>query len=423
MAFPTTISTGARANERGCGGPFLSSAGYVYVLLNDDTTTANIRAFKATDPTSSFSNVGTDFAVTSGNDVFYIDAVQDGDTLHVVTVDSSSSPLTDIRYHVFDMSSDTWTTTNETIKNDATPVAAANLRARIALRSDGDIIVLYNGTDAASMGTDYNRVYYARKESGSWTIDVAVDNGGAANWYAGGIVVGSSDRMHFYFGNDTGSAAYQRCLTSANALQAFPSAFDATANSLLESVICQRGTSYDDSGTQRVRYPSIDSTISVLNSAKCDSADTPTMSLDADITGTLTGAGAIHRASFSADGTTLYLAWVNSGNSDIYTTSNADDAGWPTTPTVFYTGTCTSVFTNIYQRGNDVVLAMVFVETDPKYTESVLRTVSSYTSADASITATASATWNGKSTAASNLNQAATAALTWNGAANSASAL
>jgi hypothetical protein len=415
MAFPTTISTTFGASL-GFSGPFLSSGGNVYVITISNTGGDDLRAYKATDPTSSFTAVGTDVSVTSGDAIQGVSIVQSGDNLHVVSVDGSAANK-DLRYHVFSMSSDSWTTSNELIKDNATPVTGfVPYPVSISIRSDGDVIVLYNGSSVANMGNDRERVVYARREAGVWTIDVAVDNGGATNWIAGAVVIGSSDRMHFFFVDDGASDAYQRALTSANSLQAFPASYDTVINTG-DTVQEQKGISYVSGANTKVRYPCVDGNVNELNSAKCDSADTPTMSEDTDITGATSFAQADNAASFAADGTTLWNTFIQASTSDIFTQSNADDGGW-SAPASFYAGTVTKIYTNVYTRGSDTVLAMVFTETDPKYHEKVLSSAGNA----ASLTAAATLTWTGASTAAVPFSDTAVGALTWNGKTTAASA-
>ena len=420
MALPVTI-TGllvATTNIETLTKPFLSSAGNVYVF-GKGTTTNLLRAFKATDPTSSFSNVGSDVTVTSTNQIRAVDAVQSGDEIHVVTSDAAAASSVDLRYHVFNMSSDTWTTSNEAIVTGYALVALATaIHAAINIRSDGDVIVLYNG--AALSGLD-EAVYYARRESGSWTADVIVSTAGSTqNWYAGGIVRGSSDRMHFFFINDDVNDAYQRTLTSANSLETLPASYDTSINSTQISTLAT-GTSYESGGVTKVRYPQEDSTGVILLSAKMDSADTPTVSTDADITGTTDIESGSHRASFAADGTTLWNTFVQTTTSDMFTQSNANDGGW-STPASFATINSNGVRTNIYNRGGSVVIAMVYNDSsNPVYNEKLLKSAAAI---DTDPTATL--TWGGEAVSAGSsdgaLDSDAAASLTWGASSTSSGA-
>jgi len=361
MALPVTI-TGLVGNLLTTSQPFISSSGNVYVFGRDSSDTDLLRAFKATDPTSSFSNVGTDVDVQSGGTwpIVAIAAVQISDVIHIVTVVSFDLNNNSIYYHTFNMATDAWVTTNEGVKtNYLAATTDATKAISISARSDGDIIVIYNGSKEASMGSDYDRVKYARREGGTWTIDVALDSGGADHWYASGLVIGSSDRMHFFFVNGDLFDMFQRTLTSANVLETLPSAFDTSITATLLHTV-QQGASYDDGGTQRVRYPVYDSTSSTINSAKLDSANAPTVTQDTDITGSTSVTVTQMVSSFSADGTTLWHTFASVTDGDLYTQSNEDDAGW-STPAEFYDDTdgVNGIRTNVYTRGSSVVLAMV----------------------------------------------------------------
>jgi len=410
MAFPTSVGNFV---DRGCGGPFLSSGGNVYIIGTAPGDTTKLSAYKATDPTVSFSNVGTDFAMTSGSGIGVLAATQVGDNIHVATHDAASATTNQIRYHIFSMSSDTWTTTNEAIKgtNFSTVSASTTIYGLgISLRSDGDVIVIYQGPLVANMGSDRERVYYARREAGVWTVDVALDNGGATHWYVGGVVIGSSDRMHLFFQDNGAADGYQRCLRSANTLETFPTAFELGLQGS-SGAMKARGASYDSAGTIKVRFPDYSGTANEIDTGECDSADTPTMSNSSDITGASSASQNANRSSFAANGTTLWHAYADTAG-DIDAQSNANGGGW-SAPAVFYAGTVQEVYTNVYTRNGDTVLAIVFDETGTKYTEKVLSTAGNALSA----TATATLTGSGAATAAVPFTAAAAATLTGRGAA------
>lgn len=430
MAFPTTISTSG-GDFGGCK-PVISSGGNVYVLTVDSTASAKLAMFKATDPTSSFSAVGTNPTVTSGNPIQVVQVYQVGDNLHVATADWGAITSVDIRYHVFSMSSDTWTTTNETIKSGVS-IIVGYFGLGLCVRSDGDVIVSYNGASSRVMGTDYARVYYARKEA-SWTVDVSLDNGGATDWVNLGAVAGASDRTHFIFQDDIANDGYQRTLTSANSLQSFPSSFDADMHTTGTFSI-QGGASYVSGATTKVRYPYASSSVAEIDVMRLDSSDTPTPAVDSDVSGTINAAQSSFRVSMAANGTDLYLSFIDN-SVDIYYTSNADGAGWAT-PTLFLTGSYSKTYINVYDRGGSTVLAFVYVDStnsDVIYNEVTLAAGTtnaafdmdaaatltmagrSTASSNLSSAAVASAAFNGRSTAATNLDADAAASVTWTGA-------
>lgn len=354
MAFPTTIS-GLQVNAQYFTRPFSSSAGNVYVFGRSSSATDDLAAFKATDPTSSFSGVGSNVEVVAGVAIAAVSAFQVGDIIHVVTGVGVASGY-HVYYHVFDMSSDTWTTTKEAVKTGYTLFNASQegKSVGIVVRSDGDVIVTYNGQTASSQG----RVFYARREGGSWTIDVSLDNA-AANWLVGGVALGSSDRAHFFFSNFSSDDEYQRTLTSANSLQTLPSSYDTSVNSAGREH--DSPVAYVSGGVTKVRYAYHDALTGNISVAKFDSADTPTVTTDVDISGSESVANIYFSSSLSVDGTTLWHTFIRSLDSDIWTQSSEDGAAW-STATEFYddAAAVTSLRTNVYARGGNYVIGIVY---------------------------------------------------------------
>ncbi len=369
MAFPTNIDTSSTATLvlKGIGGPFVSSAGSVYVILSPSTH--NIGARKATDPATSFAAAGTDVDVSSvSSAVKTVAAFQLGSDIHVATTHNNTTSYI-LRYHVFSMASDTWTITNEAVTNYTVesnyPTSRANSTG-IHVRSDGDVILHYTGAFGTSMGTNYNRVYYARREAAAWTVNVGLDAGGATDYISGDAVKGASDRTHFFWFLGASSGLRSRTLTSANALEAAEDSITFSAGAYP-----QRGTSYVSGANTKVRYPYINGT--AFNAALADSADDPTYTTETDITGAITDAfNNQYTEAFVAQGTTLWNVHRNNTDSDIYVQNNPDGAGWSTASAV-YAGTVTAgIFANVYTRGAAIVLGIVFPETNAKYTELTL---------------------------------------------------
>ena len=374
MAMPVTV-TGLLANaasmETTCG-PFVTAAGNVYVF-GRGTTGNLLRAFKNTNPTTnSFTNVGTDVTTTSTEDILGCVGVQQGNLIYVIVSDGNAVTTVSIRLNIFDTSSDTWTTTNEAVTTGFTVLALSTPNAMgVAIRSTGDLIVIYNGPVKNISAANRETVYYGRRVAGVWTKDIDIGNGGANNWYAGGVVLGSSDRMHFFFNNDTAADDFQRCLTSANVLETFPAAFDATVGTN-QAGIKLIGCSYLSAGATKVRYPYLDNANLTLGSVKFDSADTPSITLDADITGATDVVGGANRSCFQADGTTLYHLFIDS-LTDVKYQTNADDAGWSAI-TNLITGTASGVRGAMYSRAGRVVLAYIYNNsTTPVYNELDIR--------------------------------------------------
>jgi hypothetical protein len=313
MAFPTTISTSIETYH-GVAGPFVSSSGYVYVVTRGPTA-STIQIFKATDPASSWFSAGN-LAVTSGNTIRHINAYQLGDTLHIATRDAAAANSNVIRYHAFDMSTDAFTTSNELVKTTYTQKGTVDeSMIGIVVRSAGAKIILYEGPQVLA-DVQRARTYYARHLGTAWTADFALDNGGNADWYPQEVVLGLANRVHFFLLDSTNNDLYQRTLTSANALETFPSAFDTSIASGQLDVGHQRAVAYSASaGGTVVRFPYFDDFGAGIADVQFTSADAPSpLSVTADITGTINPGGLRHVISLANDGATVYGGFVSSGN-------------------------------------------------------------------------------------------------------------
>lgn len=380
MALPVTIGSAPDIDfplrNYYCG-PFISSGGNVYVVIkrfngSDNITVRNrIAVFKATDPTSSFSEQDRGSASTPNAPMYDASivreplqtmwAVQVSDVLHVAWTSSASGALDAYEYTTFDMSSDTWSGTELVIDTVATdPPVLTDTSISIAVRSDGDVIALYNGATDRLHGSDQNRVDYARKENGTFaTIAVAVDNAGADMWYGSVIVLGSSDRMHFFFKNDDLDDAYQRTLVhSGNALETFPSAGDTQTN--LPNHVFAPGISYNDGGTQRVRCPYVDLS-GQLSYAEFDSVDAPgAFTVNADVgDNDVISPDQNPVACLAVDGTDEHLLYSGGGASgtdrDLY-----HDLNDGVDVEILDGVTVNSISCNVYDRTTNVRLAYVY---------------------------------------------------------------
>lgn len=218
-------------------GPFKSSGGNFYTVATPSLAggdAAELACFKSSDGSSwteqdsSNRPNGERNTNISVNAVQYLDAEQDGDNIHVV-FSAHAAGVTDdhfICYARFSMSSDAWQAVDSTnteyyintVDNNSGDVEA-NPRVAIGVRSDGDVIVAYNGTRTASKGNDYSRAYYARLESGTWTTDVSCGVGTNADEVIHGLTVevaSGTDLARIYLNDGSGNGF--RKLTSANVL-------------------------------------------------------------------------------------------------------------------------------------------------------------------------------------------------------------
>lgn len=351
MALPTTISNvTSSATLLTPPRPFISSGGNVYVVVVDSADNSIIEVHKATDPTSSFTEQNSAGKPDLTNVASCLAVFPVGDVLHIASQESTTGR---VGYHTFNMATDLWAIVNETVTTS--PGAVAN-SVGIAVRSDGDVIILYAGAFETVTMTNFRRVQYARRESASWTVDVAVDNGGSVNWFgSASAILGSSDRVHFGFCDDTNSDAYQRCLRSDNSLETFPSAFDTAISSNANVFDIGLGVAYDVAGTMKVRMPYCDLS-DILAVAVFDSADTPSLSTSTGISDAAILRG---RSMVCANkGSTLYALWIRNADSDGLYDANVNEGGWGT-DTVGTAGTLTAISANVYVRAGNYKLAYV----------------------------------------------------------------
>src|SRR3990172_7562625 len=355
MALQVTISGVVFPPENYYVGPFKSSEGAYYVILLDSSDTSLIEAWKATDPTSSFSEQNGANKPNLTNLVRSLWVCQVSDVLHIAAQEASTGRVS---YRSFDMASDFWSLEpNETVE---TPAQAPDaMSVSIGIRSDGDVIILYNGDTDAVKGNPYQRVDYARKEGSTWTTGVAVDNAGSVNWYGSVVVLGSSDRMHFFFSSYTANDAYQRCLTSANALETFPSSFDTDISATKHAYV--NGVHWTSGGNEKVRclYKDGDDTGAV---AKLTSADAPTVTVTANAVDAV-AAGNNPICGMALQTNVQHIMLARSSDADLYRDyTGADDDTWANADDVMVLEVVTinAISVNVYLRGSATELAYVY---------------------------------------------------------------
>lgn len=358
MAFPTSISatTDVLADTKRRVKPFISSGGNVYVIAPSGTTGGQgITAYKATDPTSSFSSVGTGPSFTNLESMH---ATQDGDIIYVVSIDSD--PI--VEFHEFNMGTDTWDTTNETVEDisgkDA-PTAVTSYWATIAYRdvSGDELVIAYSGQVDANMGTDYDRVDFAHKDktATSWTGPVAMDAGGGAHYRYPGAQTGTNNKVHVIW--DTTTQIQGRSISTTNTLS---TQANITAGASLG--ILPGGTA-DVSGTQHLIF------------SCADNANGNGQSFIAEEDGSDNLSWGGTNLSFVADAainipaldiavepgtSTFHAIFSDQSNDDLYRSSSSGGTSWGT-PVSQWTGTTTkSVGCNVYTRSGDVVLAYLY---------------------------------------------------------------
>lgn len=372
MALPTTI-TGIDTAVA-CVGPYISSGGNVYFFGRDGTTATTLQAYKATDPTSSFSSVDTETGF--GSTIRQIAGYQVGDKIHLV-VGQHDGSVADYAYINFDMSSDLFADLGAIANglNTNTSGGVNQFGCSIIVRSgtNGDgsapAVVFFNGARVASMGNSYSQTYYSRRTGVStWSAATQVSAGGTVDATLPEAVLGASDRVHFLW---NASGGKERSLSSANSLD--------TQQSLVNLGTVQvSGISYNDGGTIRVQVTGNAGT--QVYTERFDSGANPT--INGTQISAAAGAGSGTPCRPFVDGTDVWALWANQSTNLKVDTSTDNGATWGTDTTAF-TGTSFSLVNallshdgNIYQRGSDVVIPYVVNDNGTlKYNEYVIRTV------------------------------------------------
>jgi hypothetical protein len=168
MALPVTIGSGlAPSSNFNWLPPFKSSAGAWYVIVYDSVADGALDAYKASDPTSSFTvqdAANHPVPFPTGELINTVSAVQDGDLIHVAALQTSGSNH-EAKYARFNMGSDAWDivgVTNRFFQVASSTLAGFDPSVDIAINSDRSRLAIhYQGHRDKIMGTDQGRAYVA----------------------------------------------------------------------------------------------------------------------------------------------------------------------------------------------------------------------------------------------------------------------
>lgn len=381
MALPTTITGISTAVA--CVGPFKSSGGNFYFIGRDSGDSTQIQCQKATDPTSSFSAVGTD--QSPGVTVAALAAYQVSDVIHVVSGADGGLGNARFDYYTFNMASDAWVL-NENVfaaLDTRTSGGTAQFGCSVVVRSGGEVVLFYNGPRVANMGNSYSQTYYARRASGTWPgSGTQVSAGGTVDVVGPKIALGTSDAVHLLWHDSGVGNERHRTLTSGNSLQTasvIASTFATTNES--GSVV-----SYDSSGTFKIVYTRSKSQVGsgVIGSIFFDSGNTPTLTAS---TGNVTNPDFPRRVYVdTGDSNKVWILYTKGTDLDLRVINSTDHGSSFANDALAFTATVNqndvnlSVDGSIYQRGNDFVIPYVVNDNGTlKYNEYVVRTVVSDT--------------------------------------------
>ncbi len=363
MALPVTISGVQMADQNYNHKPVIDANGNVYVILLDSTN-QDLEAHKATDPTDSFTE--QDNAGNPTDDHDYSVAVrQDGDTLDIVSYNLTNAAYEYHKFYTSDHSTtpDEWdgTVVNETIEAPSDPSPAIELSIDIVPRSDGTVVVIYNGDEDNVHGNPFARVdYNIRDTMGSWGGPVALDAGGQEDYHGSVAVLGESDLTHFFFKEDGGGSIEHRSLTSGDSLSSVEALVGASTTHSVGP-----GVYVDDGGTERIAVPIYNVSQAVTLGRVVDDgipsvvADISDNDVDV-INGTATHCLAV-------DGTTVHLLYAGGGGAggpdqDLYhdqADTPQDSGDWGTDTEFKDAATINRISCNVIDRSGKK-LAMVY---------------------------------------------------------------
>lgn len=377
MALPETISSLAETYKHPNGGPFKSgSSFYILVSLSNDPSIAT-----STDPgvdgfgTVDSANRPNGNSTGPGSSMH---SILDGTTIHIATQSTATGDPVD--YHTFSCSSDTWSITDESVLSS---ISSEQHFASISLRSDGDVIIAYMGPMEANMGTDYDRVDLARRETGSWTTGVSIDGLGKTQTRMQDPFVvradSTNDRMHIFYLDVTGDGLHYSTYLSGNTWGHQHTEADTT---IANATIYARGIAFDDGGTTKVRFVYSDSATNTSSIVGFNDANDPgaSISIATDITGSEPAVQSGRALAVDdATDTQYFISEDGSNNLDVSETGSGDDT-W-TTDTDELTGLSTpEVFSaNIYDHGGTVLAYLYKDGSNFRYNERSIAAVAGFT--------------------------------------------
>lgn len=212
----------------------LSGGNYYMVAVRDNGASPNdAMVLKTSDPTTAdnwtaqdTANEPTPMALGAGDEEYIaVASRQEGTTMHIVLMTQRiGNDDYGIQYVAFNMSTDTWGT--EVDVHDmggvytATGAGSAGLHFDIDVRSDGDLVIVYQGPTESIMGSGYGRIYETHYEGTSWSTPQQLDTGGEERFVAPAMAINqTTDRCHMVWSNLTTTPTHlYRTLSSTNSL-------------------------------------------------------------------------------------------------------------------------------------------------------------------------------------------------------------
>ena len=279
-------------------------------------------------------------------------------------------------YLAFDMASDA-VLVNETIASAIQPSGQQGSQSNnisIVVRSTGEVVVLYNGTQTKTSGTFYARVYYSRRTApNTWSAAVQVDASTAFDANFPVLILGASDAVHCHW-RTSAPTTNQRTLSAANALQT------ASTPQGTVSYVPAHGISYPVAATTHCVLMCSSGPAFVYTSA-----NTPTWTLSAVMPG-----DTMRMFNDAGDSNHQWMLYRKSTDSDLYVYDSINEwSSYGTEKSVMSGITaisgCMSNNSVMFQRGNAITFGFAVNDNNValKYNEYVVRYVSTADAWDA----------------------------------------
>lgn len=365
MALPTTIVSDV--GLKGYHPPFKSSGGNFYSVVRADADELDV--YKASDPTDSWTVQDSGDGPVHAGTLLGFATVQGGDLIHIIAWSSAA-----YEYYSFNMATDQWVA-DQAIESS---IDADQPWGSIAVRSDGDVVVVYAGITDANMGDNKERVDVNIRTGTTWGGPVALDAGGDIHYGNPTCVLGTNDGVHIAWGEQTDTSPDPptllgrlliRTLNSSDSLSTVGNNGNGLSTFLLGA---SNIVSYDDSGTQRITGSAVGQ-FQELTSLACredGSGDIEVVSAGFGVNAeSLTAemfvnneVGVQTTAILGTDNHTLYSGGgIDGVDQDLYYLKSTDNGdNWDTEIEEIDAITVNFISTNIYVRSGNNKLAYVY---------------------------------------------------------------
>lgn len=357
------------------GSAFYGAAVYYKTGFSANNTT--VRMYKTTDPVSGSWSYLSEWEVTdaSVNPIAIAD-YEDFSGLKLTTATKLGAAVvtyatlggSNVLFNEFDTSTDTWGS-QESLQYNQDPAITSNFHVQLDVRSDGDVLVAFNGPKESVHGSPYGRVVYARREGAdvpTWTKNLSVSPTGILYGHVSvrngdGKRIDSSDTWWICYTSTT--AHLRKDLSSGNSLgseatnsglsaDTYSPIFFAYDGSLREAFALQpgifgAGTTID---VMSMRASGVSGTVTFATAVLATYA-TAVGVLYSDLAER--GRGVVE---YAASGQVAWMAW-NATADSIYLRTRASANTWNTVVTVRNTGlnNLTNLSTGEWEDGlNDV---------------------------------------------------------------------